>query len=99
MTELRFLPPAAKYIKKLKDKNLKKLFREAIDAVVEDHTVGEAKIGDLSGVYGLDIYYNKTNYELAYTVEYEDDKIIIVIMAGTRENFYEELKRYMKGVK
>ena len=40
--------------------------------------------------------YNKTNYELAYTVEYEGEKIIVVVMAGTRENFYDELKRYMK---
>ena len=95
MTELRFLPPAAKYIKKLKDKKLKLLFKKAIDEILEDHTVGQAKTGDLSGVFGYDIYYNKTNYELAYTVEYRDDKIIVVIMAGTRENFYDELKRYM----
>ena len=44
-----------------------------------------------------DIYYNKTNYELAYRVEYIDNKIIVVIMAGTRENFYNELKRYMNS--
>lgn len=96
MTDVRFLPPAAKYLKKLKDKKLKTLYQEAIDKIREDHTIGEPKTGDLSGVYGYDIFYNKTNYELAYTVEYEDDKIIVVIMAGTRENFYEELKRYMK---
>lgn len=97
MTEVRFLPPAAKYIKKLKDKKLKLLYQEAIDKILEDHTIGELKTGDLSGVYGYDIYYNKTNYELAYTVEYQDGKIIVVIMAGTRENFYDELKKYMKG--
>lgn len=96
MTEVRFLPPAAKFIKKLKDKKLKMLYKEAVDRICEDHTVGEAKTGDLSGVYGYNIYYNKTNYELAYTVEYQEDKIIVVIMAGTRENFYDELKRYMK---
>lgn len=97
MTEVRFLPPVAKFIKKLKDKKLKALYREAVDKIRADHTIGEAKTGDLSGVYGYDIYYNKTNYELAYTVEYEGDKIIVVIMAGTRENFYEQLKRYMKN--
>ena len=96
MTEVRFLPPAAKFLKKLKDKKLKTLYREAIDRIREDHTVGEAKKGGLSGVYGYDIYYNKTNYELAYTVEYVEDKIIVVIMAGTRENFYEQLKQYMR---
>lgn len=97
MTEVRFLPPAAKFLKKLKDKKLKTLYREAIDKIREDHTVGEAKNGDLAGLYGYDIYYNKTNYELAYKVEYVDNKIIVVVMAGTRENFYDELKRYMKG--
>lgn len=96
MTDVRFLPPAAKYLKKLKDKKLKTLYQEAIDKIRVDHTIGEPKSGDLSGVFGYDIFYNKTNYELAYTVEYEDNKIIVVIMAGTRENFYDELKRYMK---
>lgn len=96
MTEVRFLPPAAKFFKKLKDKKLKSLYQEAIDAIRKDHTIGNEKAGDLSGIYGYDIYYNKTNYELAYTVEYQDGKIIVVIMAGTRKNFYEELKRYMK---
>lgn len=96
MTEVRFLPPAARFLKKLKDKKLKMLYREAIDKIREDHTVGTAKVGDLSGIYGYDIFYNKTNYELAYRVEYVENQIIVVILAGTRENFYEELKRYIK---
>lgn len=91
MTEVRFLPPAAKFIKELKDKKLKMLYQEAVDKVREDYTVGEAKTGALSGVYGYDIYYNKTNYELAYTVEYLEDKVVVVVMAGTRENFYDQL--------
>lgn len=96
MTDVRFLPPAAKFIKKLKDKKLKMLYQEAVDKIREDYTVGEAKTGDLSGVYGYDIYYNKTNYELAYTVEYLEDKVIVVIMVGTRENFCDQLKQYMR---
>lgn len=96
MTEVRFLPPAAKFLKKLKDKKLKQLYKEAIDRIRENHTAGEEKTGDLQGVYGYDIYYNKTNYELVYTVEYAEGKIIVVIMAGTRENFYDTLKRYMR---
>lgn len=96
MAEVLFLPPAAKYLKKLTDKRLKALYREAIDRIRADHTVGEAKTGDLRGIYGYDIYYNKTNYELAYRVEYREDKIIVIILAGTRENFYDQLKRYMK---
>ena len=81
--------------KKVKEKNLKVLFQKAIDNIRQDPTIGEVKVGDLSGIYSYDIYYNKTNYELAYTVVYEADRIIVVVMAGTRENFYKELKKYM----
>lgn len=95
MYEIKFLPPAARFIKKIKDKKLKELYKNAIDKIREDYTVGELKTGDLSGIYSVDIFYNKTNYELAYTVEYAENEIVVVIMAGTRENFYEELKRYM----
>ena len=110
MAELRILPPAARYLKKLKDKKLKALYKEAIDAILENPSIGEEKAGDLKGVRGYDIYYNKTNYELAYTVEEHpgqesneagdeetenaETEIVAVIMAGTRENFYEQLKRY-----
>ena len=105
MAELRILPPAAKYFKKLKDKQLKRLFQEAIDEILEDPSVGEEKTGDLKGINGYDIFYNHTNYELAYTIEYvkieyvkrnnsDAVDVVVVIMAGTRENFYEALKRY-----
>lgn len=97
MAQVRFLPPAAKFIKKLKDKKLKALYQKAIERICEDYTVGEPKIGDLSGIYGYDIYYNKINYELAYTVEFVGETVVVVILAGTRENFYEQLKRYIKS--
>lgn len=99
---LRFLPPAVKFLKKLKDKKLKGLYQEAIDAILENPFIAEEKTGDLRGIRSYDIYYMKTNYELAYTIEYvseegkEEPDMIIVIMAGIRENFYDELKRYLK---
>lgn len=97
MTEVRFLPPAAKFLKKLKDKKLKQLYKEAVDNIQKDYTIGEAKTGDLSGIYGYDIYYNKTNYELAYTIEILENTVVVIIMAGTRENFYAQLKQYMRN--
>ncbi len=96
MYEVRFLPPAAKYLKKIKDRALKKRFQEAIDQIRNNYTVGKAKTGDLSGIYGYDIYYNQVNYEVAYTVEFVGDTVVVVIMAGTRENFYQTLKQYIK---
>ena len=78
MTQVQILPPAAKFLKKLKDKKLKSLYKEAIEMICEDYSIGEEKTGD--------------------RVRQLDDLIIIVIMAGTRENFYEELKRYIRTI-
>ena len=97
MRNLVILPGAARYLKKLKDKALKEKFRLEIEAVREDPGIGEAKTGDLAGVYCRDIYHQKTNYELAYTLIEQDGETVVVILAGTRENFYEELKRYTKN--
>lgn len=72
--------------------------REKTDG--EYPSIGEPKHGDLEGVLGYDIYYNKINYELAYTIEERkiedtnETETVVIIMAGTRENFYNELKRY-----
>jgi mRNA interferase RelE/StbE len=88
---------AKKYFKKLKDKNLKKKFDDAIKEIRKDYTIGNMEIGDLSGIYCYDVYYNKTNYEIAYIIEeLEDGTLLIILMAGPRENFYEELKKYLK---
>lgn len=97
MYNIRILPPAAKFFKKIKDKQLKKKFQDSIIKISNDYTIGEMKTGDLKGIYSLDIYYNKTNYELAYTVELINDTVVVIIMAGTRENFYNELKNYLKN--
>jgi len=88
-------PPAKKFIKKIKDKQLFKKFQEAFNEIIKDYTVGKIKKGDLTGIYGYDVFYNKTNYEIAYSVEIDEDENIIIIMIGTRENFYKELKNYL----
>jgi mRNA-degrading endonuclease RelE of RelBE toxin-antitoxin system len=98
MYKLIILPPAARYLKKLKEKPLKAAFQKAVDEILKDPYMGEPKTGNLSGVFCYDIYYNKTNYELAYTIIEEGGSTVVVILAGTRGNFYEELKRYMKNI-
>ena len=95
---VKYSPAIEKYFKKLKDKKLKEKYKNAIDLITKDYRIGNLKTGDLSGIYSYDIFYNRTNYELAYSVRIENDEIIIFILAGTRENFYEELKRYLKNL-
>lgn len=96
MYEIKFLPRAEKEIKKIKDKKLKGKIKDALIKLSENPYIGQAKKGDLSGIYGYDVYYNKTNYEISYKIYEVDNKKIIVILIGTRENFYKELKKYIK---
>ena len=95
MYEIRYSNTAQRYFKKIKEKGLKAAFRKALERIADDPYCGTLKIGDLAGIYGYDVFYNRTNYEIAYRIYEENDKIVVVIMAGTRENFYNELKRYL----
>ena len=95
MYEVIFTSAAERYIKKMKEKPLKEAFRKAILLIAEDPYVGNPKRGDLSGIYGYDLYYAKTNYEIAYVIVENKKKKVIVVLAGTRENFYQQLKHYL----
>lgn len=97
MLPILYRPPAKQYFKKLKEKPLKKLFNDAIEEIRRNPYVGELKTGDLAGVYTYTIQYQGTQYRLAYQIsENEQGEVVVAILAGTRETFYQELKRYMK---
>lgn len=88
MLPVTYTPMAEKYFKKLKDSGLKQAFKEAIINIRENQDIGDAKVGDLSGLYSLDVHY-RSNYELAYRIStLENGDMVVIIMAGTRENYY-----------
>jgi mRNA interferase RelE/StbE len=95
MYEVNYSKAAEKYLKKIKDKTLKSTIKAAIDKICIDPYIGTQKVGDLRGIFGYDIKHGGINYELAYRIYEDDDKLVVVVLAGTRENFYEELKRLM----
>lgn len=98
MYSLRYSAAATKYIKKIKNRELKSELKKAIDSIAHNPLIGEAKMGDLHGIFGYDVYYDSINYEIAYTI-LEKEVVITIIMVGTRENFYKELKRYINSAK
>jgi len=97
MYELRYMPPARRYFKKIIDKKLMAAYTQSLEQISVDPYSGEAKVGDLAGIYCMDVYCNRANYEIAYRIIEDDGHVVIIILAGTRENFYHELKRYMRS--
>ena len=96
MYDVSYSKAAERYFKKLKDKHLLAAFKVAIDKIKVNPYIGKQKTGDLNGFWGYDVNYAKINYELAYQIYEESGKFVVIILAGTRENFYTELKRLIK---
>ena len=96
MYEISYSKSAERYFKKIKDKRLLGAFKDAILKLKNDPYIGTQKTGDLRGIYGYDVRYGGINYELAYRIYEENNRLVVIILAGTRENFYQELKRLIK---
>lgn len=63
---------------------------DAIDNIVSDPTLGEAKKGDLAGVF---VYKFKCNGQLALLAYEYDSTSRLLLLLGSHENFYRSLKR------
>ena len=96
MYDVKYSGAAEKYLKKVKDKALKTAFKSAIDKISNDPYIGTQKVGDLRSIFGYDVRHVGINYEIAYRIFEDNDKLVVIVLAGTRENFYEELKRLVK---
>jgi mRNA interferase RelE/StbE len=68
MTEIRFSSAAARYFRKIRESRLREAYRKALERIAEDPFIGQPKTGDLKGIHGMDVYYMKTNYEIAYRI-------------------------------
>ncbi|MGX7025380.1 type II toxin-antitoxin system RelE/ParE family toxin [Vagococcus hydrophili] len=81
-----------KYLKKLREKTLKEKFLNVMyDEIATNPYNGEQKTGDLTGVWSMGFKYAGTTYRVAY--EIKDNVVVPVLLCGTHENFYEQLKK------
>lgn len=95
--KVRLLNKIKKYLKKLKERELKEKFLNGIYKEIATHPYSfYSKIGDLAGIYAYPFTYKGTQYRIAYTIN-DKDEIIIIILTGSHEKFYEKLKRLINN--
>ena len=63
---------------------------DAVRTIVANPEIGEAKKGDLAGVYVHKFPLNRQQMLLAYEW---DPKTRVLLLLGSHENFYRDLKR------
>ena len=68
---------------------------EEIKQIMEDPSIGTEKKGDLRGIYIHKFKIKTTQYLLAYRTIEEN---LELIMIGPHENYYRDLKNYLRKI-
>ena len=79
----------ARAYKKL-HKNQKVDVDDAVEGIIKTPDIGEPKRGDLAGVY---VHKFKSNGQLMLLAYEYDPKTRMLLLLGSHENFYRDLKR------
>ncbi|MBN2547260.1 MAG: type II toxin-antitoxin system mRNA interferase toxin, RelE/StbE family [Spirochaetes bacterium] len=90
-----FHPRIKKDIKNLDKQVYFKVKDELVNLILENPHIGEDLLGVFKGIKSYHFKINRIDYRIAYMI-FEERKSVYFTMIGTRENFYEELKRRIK---
>ena len=88
------MPRFKKYVKKL-PRHLQQVILDAVEDVISDTEIGELKKGDLKGLMVHKFMMGRQLILIAYKVESDS---LVLYQAGPHENFYKNLKRYLKEI-
>lgn len=94
-----FKRPFAQYIKKAK-KPLRLAIEDEVEVICETPEIGELKVGDLADIRVHKFRFNLQEYLMAYRPPAKSAPIEFLIIdfyqVDVHENFYKELKRYLR---
>lgn len=88
----RVITPSAKRSLKKLPQRVRTDLLEATSVLEDDPLQGEQLSGSLHFLYSFHFKSQNIHYRLVYTIDH-DKKQVVVHFAGTRENFYEKLRR------
>ena len=86
------MPRFKKYVKKL-PRHLQQVILDEVEDVLADPDIGELKRGDLAGFRVHKFTMNRQLTLMAYKAE---NDLLLLYQVGPHENFYNNLKRYLK---
>lgn len=92
--EMLYKPPFRKFVKK-QTRPLQLAVEDEVEKIAKNPAIGETKKGDLQGVQVHKFKFQRQNFLMAYRVAEPD---IIFYSIGIHENFYRDLKRYLKEI-
>lgn len=91
--------PFAQSVKKA-HKPLQLAIEDVVELICGSPDIGELKVGDLAGIRVYKFRFNRQEYLLAYRPPGKDLPIEFFIIdfyqVGSHENFYGELKHYLR---
>ncbi len=87
---------------------LRLAIEDAVEAVCEDPAIGQAKVGDLAGIWVYKFRFQRQDFLMAYRppttsqlAKGIDIELVLIdfYQVGSHENFYDVLKKYLKAEK
>jgi hypothetical protein len=100
-----YKPPFSRFVKKA-HKPLQLAIEDTVEEICEDPEIGELKVGDLAGIRVYKFKFNRQEYLVAYRPPKPEGleqslKVELLIIdfyqVGSHENFYDDLKRYLRS--
>lgn len=79
-----------------KNKHLHALLISRLQEIIYEPLLGAKLRGDFNDFRSFDFSYKGIDLRICYAYS-EHDQHVTFVYAGTRENFYDEVKRYLKN--
>ena len=88
------MPRFKRYVKKL-PRQFQQVILDAVEEILADPETGQLKKGDLNGFRVHKFTMGRQLTLMAYKVENDS---LVLYQVGTHENFYKNLKKYLKEI-
>jgi mRNA-degrading endonuclease RelE of RelBE toxin-antitoxin system len=90
-----YRPPFRKFVKK-QTRPFQLIIEDEVHKIIETPEIGDLKKGDLQGYRVHKFRFRNTDFLIAYRL-HEAEVVFYII--GPHENFYQNLKKYIRGLR